>query len=91
MTLADTLTADVTDVFLTDFAEAVTIDGTPAQAIVYDDFESADPRSPQLRVATAVLDGVVQGDEVVLRGVTYTIEFVRPGRHGTSFIGLTAL
>ena len=89
MSLLPTLIDDAETVFLDDFAEDVTIKAQPAKAIVYDDFESADPRAPQLRVASSALAGVVQGDAVVLRAVTYTIEFVRPGRHGMSIIGLT--
>lgn len=90
-TLADLIADDVGDVLLTDFTETVTIDGTERPAIVLDDFEQADPRAPVLRMASAHLVGAALGDEVVLRGVTYTVQFHRPGRHGLSEIGLTAL
>ena len=89
--LLDVVAADVADVHLTDFAEAVTIDGVTVQAIVLDDFESADPRAPVLRVAEADITSAALGDAVVVRGVNYTVEFHRPGRFGMAEIGLTAL
>ena len=86
--LLDQIAADAGAVFLTDFAEAVTIAGVSRQAIVIDDFEQADPRAPVLKARTVDLDGVPAGAAVVVRGVTYALEFVRPGRFGVSEAGL---
>ncbi|MBX9606414.1 MAG: hypothetical protein K2Y51_09320 [Gammaproteobacteria bacterium] len=86
--LLDQIAADAGAVFLTDFAETVTIAGVPRQAIVIDDFEQADPRAPVLKARTVDLDGVAAGAAVVVRGVTYALEYVRPGRFGVSEAGL---
>lgn len=85
---AELLADDAGAVFLTDFAETVTLGGVSRQAIVIDDFENADPRAPELRVRTVDLEGVAVRSAVVVRGVTYALEFIRPGRFGLSVIGL---
>jgi hypothetical protein len=87
-TLTTQIVDDVTAVFLSDFAEAVTINGQARQAIVLDDFDNADPRAPILRVRNVDIDGLPTGTAVVVRGVNYAIEFFRPGRFGLSEIGL---
>lgn len=79
---------DAGAVFLTDFAETVTIAGVDRQAIVIDDFENADPRAPELRVRTVDLDGVALYSTIVVRGVSYRLEWVRPGRFALSTVGL---
>ena len=78
------IAADAAEVFLTDFAESVTVDGVPRQAIVIDDFENADPRAPVLKMRSVDLDGVPSGATFVIRGVSYTLEGVRPGRFSVS-------
>lgn len=90
MTLPDIINQDVGDVFLADYAVAVTIAGAAATAIPLTDFANADPRAPVLRVATAAIDGVSQGAAVVYDGANYYIEFIRPGRYGLHDIGLRA-
>ncbi len=86
--LLDQIATDAGAVFLTDFAESVTIAGVTRQAIVIDDFEQADPRAPVLKARNVDLDGVPVGAAVVVRGVTYALEFVRPGRFAVSEVGL---
>lgn len=89
--LRDLMQADVEAVFLTDFAQAVTIAGTETQAIINDTFEDDDPRAPWLRVATSDLDGVNPGATVTIGAASYKIEVIRPGREGMSELRLSAV
>lgn len=82
------IAADAGAVFLTDFAESVTIQGVTRQAIVLDDFDNADPRAPVLKVRTVDVETTPLGAAIVVRGVSYVLEFLRPGRFGVSEIGL---
>lgn len=91
MTFRDILADDVAALFLTDFAEDVTIAGETVKAIRNDTFEDDDPRAPWLRVASADLVDVPLGAAVVIGADSYKLEVIRPGREGVTEIRLSAV
>lgn len=85
--LLDVATADLGAVFFTDFVEPATVGGT-AVGVIVEEAAGEDHRAPLLRAIEADLSTAAPGDVVVLRGVTYQLEFARRIAPGVVQLGL---
>lgn len=85
--LLDMAAADLGAVFFTDFIEPATVGGTSIDVIV-EDGAGDDHRAPLLRAVESDLPSAAPGDAVVVRGVTYQLEFARRIAPGVVQLGL---
>lgn len=82
--------ADVTGLFLAgrDFDQRVKVGGVPLNAIVIEDFESTDPRAPQLFVRDDVLTSLAHGTPAIVDGKTYAVVGYQPDGAGGAILQL---
>jgi hypothetical protein len=91
MTLAADLLSDLSGVFFADrgeFDESITVGGVTMQAIVIDDFDSIDPRTPQVLVRASDVAALAVPTTAVVGGANYVVSGYQPDGAGGAILQL---